>query len=244
MTSLRHGGIIAAGEGSRMASRYPGMPKPLVRVGGKPLIGWVALALRAAGIRRLLVLLNSRGGAVRDYLRSSAGRVPGLEVSFLRRDTDSSWESFRLLSRTLARRSSRFLLSAADTVVSPADAARFAKEAFRPLRGAPPAAALGLTRFVDDEKPLWAQLGPGGLVTALGPGARRGEAVTCGLYALSAKTAARMPPERAYGRLRDFWTSLVRSGEAVRGVLLADAVDVDRPEDVAVAERKLGCSAA
>ena len=219
-----------------MASRYPGVPKPLVRVGGKPLIGWVVCAMRSAGVRRLSVLLNSRGGAVRDYLRENP---QGLEISFLRKDTASSWESFRLLSRTLARKAGRFLLSTADTVISPADAARFAREAFAP--GA--AAGLGLTRFVDDEKPLWAELGRDGFIRALGPCAARRDAVTCGLYALTAGEARRMPQARAFSRLRDYWTDMVRSGRPVRGVLLSDAVDVDRPQDVGVAERKFQCAA-
>jgi choline kinase len=178
------------------------------------------------------MLLNSRGDAVRRHLRS---RPQGLKVTFLTRDTASSWESFRLVSRTLAGKAGRFMISTVDTILSPADAERFGREA---LRGKA-AAALGLTRFIDDEKPLWADLGRGGVVKALGADASRRDAVTCGLYALTARTARGMPEAGVHARLRDYWTELVRSGGLVRGVLLADAVDVDRPEDVAVAERKL-----
>lgn len=230
MSPVRYGGIFAAGEGSRLAARYPSVPKPLVPVAGKPLIHWAVAALRSAGVRRLTVLLNSRGGGVRDYLRAEG---QGLEISFLSRDTASSYESFRLLSRTLARKAARFLLSTADTILAPEDAARFAREAFAP--GA--AAGLALTRFVDDEKPLWAELGRDGFVKALGPAAAR-DAVTCGLYAFTARAARRFPEARAYGRLRDFLADMVRSGAPVKGVLLSEALDVDRPEDVAAAEER------
>jgi hypothetical protein len=37
-------------------------------------------------------------------------------------------------------------------------------------------------------------------------------------------------------RLREFLTALVASGEPVHGVVLPAVVDVDRPEDVALAE--------
>jgi choline kinase len=231
LNALAWGGIIAAGEGSRLASAFPGVPKPLVRVAGRALIDWAVAAQRAAGVRRLVVLLNSRGDAVR-------GRLPfwgsGLEVLFLREDTASSWESFRLVSHVLAGEADRFMLSTVDTVVSPAGAERFGREAL----GAEDSAGLGLTRFVDDEKPLWADLGPDGCVEAIGPDARRRDCATCGFYALTAAAAGERPEASGFSRLRDYWVARVRSGKPVRGVLLEDAVDVDRPEDVASAERK------
>ncbi|HAH07982.1 MAG TPA: hypothetical protein DCM05_15900 [Elusimicrobia bacterium] len=227
--TLRWGGIIAAGEGSRL-SAFP-VVKPLVSVAGRPLVDWAVAAHRAAGVRHLVVLLNSRGDAVREHLR---GSVRGMDLVFLKRDTASSWESFRLVSRTLAEEAGRFMLSTVDTVLSPADAERFGRTA---LLGKA-TAALGLTRFVDDEKPLWADLGPDGRIAALGEDAARRDAVTCGLYALTDRAVLAMPEPRAHARLRDYWGALVRSGEPVRGVLLDDAVDVDRPEDVAQAERQ------
>ncbi|MFA6029929.1 MAG: NDP-sugar synthase [Elusimicrobiota bacterium] len=225
------GGIIAAGDGTRLAERYPGLPKPLVPVGGRPLIAWAVGSLKAAGATRLTVLFNTRGDAARDWLKRNP---QGLRIDFLRRDTASSWESFRLVSRTLARDAERFLVSTTDTVMSPRDAERFAREAFRD--GAD--AALALTRFVDDEKPLWVDA-VRGRVRAVGADAVRRDAVTCGVYALTARTAGAMPAAAAHAKLRDFWTELVRSGAKVRGVLLADTVDVDRPEDVAVAEKMI-----
>ncbi|MFA6092441.1 MAG: NDP-sugar synthase [Elusimicrobiota bacterium] len=230
MNTVRWGGIIAAGEGSRLAPGYPDMPKPLVEVSGRPLIAWAAASLRAAGVRRLVVLLNSKGDAARDWLRRNP---QGLSIRFLRKDTASSWESFRLVSRTLARYSDRFLLSTTDTVMSPSDARRFAQEAFKHRAQA----ALALTRFVDDEKPLWADVSQKGAVTALGDGALRRQTVTCGVYALRAAAARAMPPAETYTKLRDFWSSLLDSGVPVRGVVLSDTVDVDRPEDVGTAER-------
>lgn len=242
MRGFRWAGIIAAGEGSRLGRGFPGLPKPLVPVAGRPLVHWVAASLRAAGVRSLWVLLNSRGDAVRAALR---GCAPDMRMRFLRRDTASSWESFRLISRALAREAPRFLVSTVDAIVPPAQARRFASRCRAPFgpggSGRPPAAALALTRFVDDEKPLWADLDASGRVRSLGEDAVRRRAVTCGLYALSAAAARRLPPARRHGRLRDFWIDLVRSGRAVRGVMLSETVDVDRPEDIPAAERMIRC---
>lgn len=228
-------GIIAAGHGERLAGAHPRTVKPLVPVRGKPLVHWVVSGLRSAGTRSLVVLLNTDGDAVREYLEAE---FRDLEWTFLRRDTGSSWESFRLVSRTLSERAEEFLVSTVDALIPPAETARFSREAFSPPR---PAAALALTRFVEDEKPLWADVDESGAVTALGPKAVERRAVTCGLYALSRPAVSGMKEASAFGRLRDFWIDLVGSGRPVRGLVLADTVDVDRPDDLPAAEKVVSC---
>ncbi|MFA5138516.1 MAG: HAD-IA family hydrolase [Elusimicrobiota bacterium] len=228
-------GIIAAGEGSRLRSSHPSLPKPLVPVRGKPLAHWVAQGLASAGIRSCTMILNSSGQAVRESL---SGAFPDIAWDFIVRDTGSSWESFRIVAQALAARSEAFLMSTVDALVPPEDIARFSREAFLLIGRDRPCAALGLTGFVDDEKPLWADMDPAGRITALGPMARRKETVTSGLYALTREAALSMPPVSAHSKLREYWTALVRNGRPVRGVLLSKTVDVDRPEDVAVAEKQ------
>ena len=58
--------ILAAGRGSRMKALTEEKPKCLVELAGRPLLHWQTGALRAAGIRRILV--------VRGY---AAGRITG-----------------------------------------------------------------------------------------------------------------------------------------------------------------------
>ena len=221
-------GIIAAGEGSRLAKSRPGCVKPLVQVAGKPLIHWVVDGLQASGCRDITVLTNSRGGAVGPYLSSS---FPGLRFSFLSADTASSFESFRLVCLNLAGKSDSFIVSTVDALITPADVSRF----IRGCLAAKADAGLALTRFVDDEKPLWADVDEAGLVAALGPDAKVRRAVTCGLYYMTRAAAERLPDAAAHGRLRDFLTTLVASDARVAGVILSKTLDVDRPEDLAAA---------
>lgn len=230
---MRAAGVIAAGLGERLGALHPGLPKPLVPVAGRPLAHWVVSGLLAAGAERVLILLNSRGDAARAALERD---FPGGALEFLRADPPTSFDSFRLVARRLAEREESFLLSTVDALVPPAEVRRFAAEALAPFPdGTRPAAAVALTRFVDDEKPLWAATDASGRVTAFGAAARRKDAVTCGLYALT-RAAAETLPETAE-RLRDWWTGLAAAGRPVRGVLLGDTVDVDRPEDLPAAER-------
>lgn len=225
-------GIIAAGEGSRLAASHPGTVKPLVRVAGRPLSHWVVGSLRDAGASELTVLTNSRGTAVPASLTTA---FPGLRFDFLSADTASSYESFRLVSRRLAERADAFIVSTVDAIVPTEDLRRFWTE----CRASRADAGLALTAHVDDEKPLWADVDEVGLVTAVGDDARTRRRVTCGLYYMTKAAAAKLPEPSSHPRLRDFWRTLVASGARVAGPTLSKTLDVDRPEDVAAAEAHL-----
>lgn len=230
---MRAAGVIAAGLGERLSASHPGVPKPLVPVGGRPLAQWIVSGLLAAGVGRVVVLLNSRGDAAREALERA---FPGRGLEFLRADPPTSFDSFRLVATALARTEPAFLMSTVDALVPPAETRRFAECALAPFPdGAAPEAAVALTRFVEDEKPLWADADADGRVRAFGDGAVRKDAVTCGLYALTRGAAMTLPPTAA--RLRDWWAGLAAAGRPVRGVTLSHTVDVDRPEDLPAAER-------
>src|SRR6266852_9634346 len=53
------GGIIAAGEGSRLRQAGFPVPKPMVRVAGVPLLESVIRNLMAAGISRISIIVNA-----------------------------------------------------------------------------------------------------------------------------------------------------------------------------------------
>ncbi len=65
--------ILAAGKGKRMASE---LPKVLVPVCGRPMIRYVIDAVRAAGIRRMLVVIGYRA----DLVRRELAEEPGIEL--------------------------------------------------------------------------------------------------------------------------------------------------------------------
>ena len=219
-------GIIAAGDGTRLAAARPGTPKPLVQVAGRPLAHWVLDGLVAAGADRVLVWTNTRGTELAGSLRSA---FPMISIYHEARDTASSFETFRLVSARLAFDADDFLVSTTDALIRPDEVARFLAE----CRASRAEAGLALTKHVDDEKPLWTSF-DGKFVSSVG--GESGNAVTCGLYYMTKAAAAKMPEAGAHSRLRDFLSSLVSGGTRVAGVLLSKSLDVDRPEDLAAAE--------
>jgi MurNAc alpha-1-phosphate uridylyltransferase len=69
--------VMAAGLGKRMRPLTATKPKPLIEVGGKPLLDHVLEKLRAAGVRKVVVNVHYLADAVEAHL---ASRAHGLEV--------------------------------------------------------------------------------------------------------------------------------------------------------------------
>lgn len=223
MTAIAAGGVFAAGEGSRLASL--GRHKPLVPVAGLPLIERVLLNFEAAGVSAVSVIFNAEEEDCAAFVRE---RFPKLVKTVVLRTTPHSLESFRTILSVSPP--GRLLVATVDTLCATGDFVAFARaaEAARPEE-----TVLAVTPLVADEKPLWVRTDSGGRVTGIGGSA--GDAVTAGFYALSERARALTPPT-SLGRLREYLAWLCDSGEPILAATIAKAVDVDRPEDIALAE--------
>ncbi|MGE5413002.1 MAG: nucleotidyltransferase family protein [Syntrophomonadaceae bacterium] len=223
MSGLSVGAVIAAGEGSRLKSL--GVPKPLVEVGGVPLIAHVLGNFEAAGIVSAAVIFNEAEEDVAALVRA---RFPRLVSRIVVKSTRSSLESFREILAEAPP--GRLLVSTVDAYCPREDFVRFVERARELPAGA---TVLGVTGFVDDEKPLWVTTTRAGRVTVVG--GKSGDAVTAGIYVFPEKVR-RMAIPGELGRLRDFLAWLARSGEEIHAVEIPKVVDVDRVEDLAEAE--------
>jgi NDP-sugar pyrophosphorylase family protein len=223
MTAIVAGGVIAAGEGSRL--KKLGVPKPLVKVAGVPLVEHVLGNFEAAGIESAAIIFNEAERDCADFVRT---RFPALVRTVVVRNTHSSLESFREI--LAAAPEGRLLVSTVDAFCPREDFLEFVRRA-----GEAPGntTVLAVTGFVDDEKPLWVTTTRKGRVTVVG--GSRGDAVTAGIYVVPERVRRlRVPPE--LGRLRDFLAWLARSGQPIEAVSIRKVVDVDRVEDLAAAE--------
>jgi NDP-sugar pyrophosphorylase family protein len=225
MSARLAGGIIAAGEGSRLRQCGFAMPKPMVPIAGVPLIESVIRNFRAARIGPLAIIVNEQERPCVDWVRH---RFPDLEVEFIVKTTASSLESFGEVIR--CHPGGRMLVSTVDAWCVEADFVRFVEAA---VRRPADATVLAITPLVADEKPLRVVMAPDGRVKALGGDA--GDLVTAGMY-LVPETVRELTPPPGLGRLREFLSWLVRSGAPVFGEAIEQVVDVDRAEDVALAE--------
>ena len=226
------GGIIAAGEGSRLRDAGWSVPKPMVPVAGVPLIESTIRNFVAAGITRLSIIVNEQE---RDCAAWVRGRFPSLDLRLTVKTTASSLESFREVAGGPGP--GRMLVSTVDAWCRPADFARFVQAALARPRGA---TVLAVTPLVDDKTPLGVVVDAEGRITALG--VESPALVTAGVYLVSERVR-RIEPPAGLGRLREYLAWLQASGEAMYGDVIETVVDVDRAEDVALAEALARASA-
>ncbi|MDB5669450.1 MAG: putative Nucleotidyl transferase [Alphaproteobacteria bacterium] len=220
------GGIIAAGHGERLRSGGWMGSKAMLPVAGLPLIDHALDRFATNGLEQVSVLINESSVDCRNHI---AARRPPPSIHLIIRTTPSSFASFALLAGWLA--GARAVITTVDALMPAAEFARFLVAA---AQLPPDAIGLGLTRQVDDEAPLWAEMDPAdGRIRRLGgaPAAH----VTAGLYALPAQMPALAGEE--FPRLRDYLARLVDEGHKVYGIDLHQVLDVDRPHDLVQAER-------
>ncbi|MGH7802797.1 MAG: NTP transferase domain-containing protein [Candidatus Binatia bacterium] len=221
-------GIIAAGLGERFQRAGVETPKPLLRVGGKTLLERAIENAAEVGASSIALIVNAERAELARYARSRAWPVP---VALVVRTTPNSMESFFALEPALA--GAAILLLTVDAIFAPA--------ALRGLVSAGEGGAnvLGVTRFVHDEKPLRVALDEIGVVTAIGPAAAASPWITSGVYFFAPGIHRFVPEarERGCARLRELLALLVERGVRMRGFDTGESIDVDDPEDLALAER-------
>src|SRR5262249_23854731 len=192
---------------------------------GVGLVGWGVRNCVAGGITRLSIIVNEQERDCAEWVRR---RFPALDLRLTVKTTASSLESFREVAGGPG--TGRMLVSTVDAWCRAADFARFLGAALRRPREA---TVLAVRPLVADEKPLGGVLDAEGRIPALGGPAPT--LVTAGLYLLSERVR-RIEPPTGFGRLREHLAWLVESGEPMYGDVIETVVDVDRAEDVALAE--------
>lgn len=223
--SIQCGGIIAAGQGTRLRRDGWSLPKPLVPIGGKPLIEHVIRNYLAAGIQSLTIIFNEEDSSCTSWIRS---QFPQLDVRILVKTTASSLESFQKVASRLG--SGRAIISTVDAFCPQPDFLTFVQA----IESFPPdALLLAVTPFVADERPLWVNMNEDGTITELGGDS--GNVVTAGLYVVPESFRQGSIPKEL-NRLREYLAWLVNKGVPTYGIQIDTVIDVDRDEDVKLAE--------
>lgn len=236
--------IIAAGEGSRLASEGISLPKPLVEIQGMPMIGRLLNIFAQAGGKRIVVCVNEFMTEVREYLdrfefnREWPGDRPELVVVV--KTTPSSMHTMAEVASAM-RGYGRWIATTVDTI--------FRTEDFLPYVNAWESAPenvdamMAVTEFVDDEKPLWVGVDESSMrVTGFFDARPEGaKFISGGIYGLSDNAADVLEASLATGmsRMRNYQRALIGAGLDVAAFPMGKIVDVDHASDVATANRFL-----
>lgn len=228
-------GIIAAGEGRRLAQEGVEKPKPLVELEGTPMIGRLIGMFAALGAGRVSVIVNEQMPEVAAYLENIAPTLP-MPLDIVVKSTPSSMHSFHELGRLL-RGHGRFVVTTVDTIFRRDDFACYV-EAFENA----PAEVDGMmavTRYVDDEKPLYVETDEEMDILAFRDTPwPEAEFVSGGIYGLDSGALDVLDGclESGTQRMRNFQRALVAAGMRLKAYDMGKIIDVDHASDIAKAE--------
>lgn len=227
--------IIAAGEGSRLRQEGVELPKPLVMLDGRPMIGRLIDIFMSCNPESLTVIVNEQMTEVADYLRSLRLPVP---LQLVVKSTPSSMHSFYEVSRAMegTPAGSKFCLTTVDTIFRPEAFAEYIKAFAADTRAD---GYMAVSAFVDDEKPLWVATDEAMRITAFcdsrNPDTRY---VSGGIYGLTAPALRVLHEclEQGMSRMRNYQRALVSAGLNLRAWPMGKIVDVDHAGDIEMAQ--------
>ncbi len=224
-----HYAIVAAGEGSRMVHEGVSLPKPLVELEGKPMIGRLIDLFASYEPESLTIIINNSMNDVRQYLESI---VPSLDfpVEIIQKDTSGSMESVYEVSHAFDR--GKTVLSTVDSVFSRAEWDKFIRSF---AENDTDDGLFPVTDFIDDEKPLYVDTDADGYITAFRdePSAKDFY-ISGGIYGITPRCNDILASCRRLGvhSLRGYQRTLVAEGLRLKSYPFSKIVDVDHAGDI------------
>jgi len=230
--------IIAAGEGSRLAQEGIAQPKPLVEVNGEKLIDRLLRIFTACGATEIDVICNSLRPEVARHLEAvgQQGQVPLRHVV---KTTPSSMHSLFELSPLIG--DEPFVLTTVDTIFRE-DEFRGFVDAFERLVASGEADGLmGVTDYIDDEKPLYVKTSGNHDITAFLDRDDSPLYISGGIYGLTARSldTLRACIDRGESRMRNFQRALITDGLRLKAWPFSKVLDIDHASDIGKAEQFL-----
>lgn len=224
--------IIAAGEGSRMQKEGIGVAKPMVRIGGIPMIGRLIGIFSELNPESISVILNPAQPETLDYIKKLHITCP-LRITV--KSTPGSLHSLDAMN--LAANTGKTIVTTVDTIFSDADfkayTSAFESDAYSD-------ALMAVTPLVDDEKPLWiaADAETAVVEAFLDETTERTRLVSGGIYGLTpiCFRIARKCVESGVTRMRDFQRALLDNKLKVKAYTIDSIFDVDHADDITKAE--------
>jgi dTDP-glucose pyrophosphorylase len=76
--------VMAGGKGKRLRPLTENLPKPMIKVAGRPLLERIILHLISYGIRRIFLSVNHQSQVIEEYFKD--GSKYGIKIEYLRED--------------------------------------------------------------------------------------------------------------------------------------------------------------
>ena len=230
--------IISAGEGSRLSQEGVALPKPLVQLNGVAMIDRLIQIFVRNGADKVVVIINNESPLTKEHLAKlqAEAKIP-LEVVV--KTTPSSMHSFAAVAPHLD--GGPFLLTTVDTIFRTEEFARYV-QAFSEAVAQGYDGLMGVTDYIDDERPLYVGVGEDDLITGFHDTYSEGlRYISGGIYGLTpnALPILRRCLEQGNSRMRNFQRALVAEGCRLKAWRFSKVLDIDHATDIAKAEEFL-----
>lgn len=239
--------IIAAGEGSRLAQEGIDAPKPLVKVNDEHLIDRLLRIFMENDAEEIVVICND----LTPYVSSHLARIQNeglygrpIPLRFIVKSTPSSMHSFFELSKTFDVLSP-FVLTTVDTIFREEEFGNYIS-AFKQVLAEGGDGMMGVTDYIDDEKPLYVEtVGQGSSewprITNFLDACDHPHYISGGIYGLTPRAIDTLNAciERGESRMRNFQRALIRDGLQLRAYCFSKVLDIDHASDIQKAEEFL-----
>jgi UDP-N-acetylglucosamine diphosphorylase / glucose-1-phosphate thymidylyltransferase / UDP-N-acetylgalactosamine diphosphorylase / glucosamine-1-phosphate N-acetyltransferase / galactosamine-1-phosphate N-acetyltransferase len=237
MTKIDRAVLLAAGRGTRMRELTAEVPKPMIKVRGKPILLHIIEGLQSAGIKNFFILVGYRSEMVRDYFGD--GTCFGLQIKYETQKVQDGTGRVVNLARDFVGQSP-FVLSYGDILVDPKNYPRLADlnddaEAIISVKRGEDVSKGGAV-FLNEQMELI------DLREKSQPGELSNQWYNAGLYAFRPSifefTAKLNPSPRGEYELTDAVRDLALSGKKVKALeLMGEWADVRDPEILAKLNR-------
>lgn len=224
--------IIAAGEGSRLHDEGIALPKPLVPIGGEPMIERLLRIFHENGAEETVIIVNRLHPQTEAHIKQLMNDGRYGPIRLIVKTTPSSMHSFYEISSYLA--DAPFCLTTVDTIFKEEEFARYI-QAFSESQAD---GLMAVTDYIDDEKPLYVATDKSLSITAFNDKNQGNRFISGGIYALkpqAIKTLQRCIEEGQH-RMRNFQRGLVADGCQLKAYCFSKILDVDHASDIPKAE--------
>src|SRR5436190_13055031 len=108
--------ILAAGKGTRMRELTAALPKPMLKVQGKPILQHILEGLVANQVREICIITGYEAGTIEDFFRD--GKSMGAQITYVRQEVQDGTGKAPELAKAFVG-SDSFLLTYGDILVRP-----------------------------------------------------------------------------------------------------------------------------
>jgi NDP-sugar pyrophosphorylase family protein len=224
-------GIIAAGEGSRLAQEGVALPKPLVKLNGVPMIGRLIDIFVRNNAASISLIMNEEMTQVHDYISQIRLDIP---FNIVVKSTPSSMHSFYELRNFF--RAGKFCLTTVDTIFKEEDFSAYIRQFIREdeIDG-----MMAVTGFIDDEKPLYVDTDEEMNIKDFLDKSTSCKYISGGVYGLTPKAIDTLECclDAGQSRMRNYQRQLVADGLKLKAYEFPKIIDVDHAEDIEKAEK-------